>query len=121
MKRLWALLLIIMCPDASEAKCRVTGPKWYLHTNDRVDMAVESDPEGCGHSFGIGFAWRMDKIEIMRPPKNGTIRQIGETTYYYIPKRDYVGPDSYVIYICGKDTWGMGCSRLNFNVLVQRN
>lgn len=118
--RLLPCLVVGLCCEPAEAKCTVSGPKWYLHTNDRVDISVRSDSDGCGHSFGVGFAWRMDKIVVMQPPKNGTMRQIGETTFYYIPKRDFVGQDSYVIYICGKDTWGSGCSRLNFDVLVCR-
>lgn len=118
MKRMLPCVLAVLYPGLGEAKCIVSGPKWYLHTNDRVDISVKSDSDGCGHSFGRGFAWQMDKVAVMQQPKNGTMRQIGETTFYYIPKRGYVGPDNYVIYICGKDTWGLGCSRLNFNVSV---
>ncbi|MEI5666596.1 hypothetical protein WBO78_16735 [Bosea sp. CCNWLW174] len=118
MKYLGLFWLLVAHAGPAEAKCTVSGPKWYLHTNDKVDLRVNADNEGCGHSFGVGFAWRMDKIVVMKHPQNGTIRQIGETTYYYIPKNKYKGTDNYIIYICGKDTWGLGCSRLNFLVSV---
>ncbi|SEK82301.1 hypothetical protein SAMN04515666_10299 [Bosea lupini] len=100
------------------AECRVTGPKWYLHTNDRVTLKAEMDSQGCGHSYGVAGTWRMDKLVVMKPPSNGQLRQIGEVTFYYIPKAGFRGTDNYVLYICGKDTWGSGCARLNYEATV---
>lgn len=103
----------------ASAECRVTGPKWYLHTNDRVTLKAEMDSQGCGHSYGVAGTWRMDKLVVMKPPSNGQLRQIGEVTFYYIPKAGFKGTDNYVLYICGKDTWGSGCARLNYEAAVE--
>ncbi|HEV7335402.1 MULTISPECIES: hypothetical protein [Bosea] len=113
----FAALLLQCLPSLAE--CRVTGPKWYLHTNDKVTLKAEMDSQGCGHSFGVAGTWRMEKLVALKPPANGSLRQIGEVTYYYIPKLGFRGDDNYVIYICGKDTWGSGCARLNFEATVR--
>ena len=106
-------------PTAASAECRVTGTKWYLHTNDRVTLKAEMDSQGCGHTYAVAGTWRMDKLVVMKQPSNGQLRQIGEVTYYYIPKSGFRGTDSYVLYICGKDTWGSGCARLNYEATVE--
>jgi len=109
----------LMISANASAECRVTGPKWYLHTNDRVTLKAEMDSQGCGHSYAVAGTWRMDKLVVMKPPSNGQLRQIGEVTFYYIPKAGFKGTDNYVLYICGKDTWGSGCARLNYEAAVE--
>jgi hypothetical protein len=104
---------------AAFAECRVTGPKWYLHTNDRVTLKAEMDSQGCGHTYAVAGTWRMDKLVVMKPPSNGQLRQIGEVTFYYIPKAGFRGTDNYVLYICGKDSWGSGCARLSYEAAVE--
>lgn len=114
-----AATALLAQPLAASAECRVTGPKWYLHTNDRVTLKAEMDSQGCGHSYGVAGTWRMDKLVVMKPPSNGQLRQIGEVTFYYIPRAGFKGTDNYVLYICGKDTWGSGCARLNYEAAVE--
>ncbi|WP_332694426.1 hypothetical protein [Bosea sp. (in: a-proteobacteria)] len=114
-----ALAGLLLCGSPALAECRVTGPKWYLHTNDKVTLKAEMDAQGCGHSFGVAGTWKMEKLVALKPPASGSLRQIGEVTFYYIPRAGFVGSDSYVIYICGKDTWGSGCARLNFEATVR--
>jgi len=112
-------IAVLMISANASAECRVTGPKWYLHTNDRVTLKAEMDSQGCGHSYGVAGTWRMDKLVVMKPPSNGQLRQIGEVTFYYIPRSGFRGTDNYVLYICGKDTWGSGCARLNYEAAVE--
>ncbi|WP_143079829.1 hypothetical protein [Bosea lupini] len=119
-----ALLLILVLTSLSKsatAKCHASGPiQWYMHSNDKIEMVVTTDQEGCGHSFSRMLNGReLHRIVVMKQPSNGTLKQIGETTYYYIPKMNFLGKDNYVLYICGKELWGSGCARFNFAVTVE--
>ncbi|PTM38749.1 hypothetical protein [Bosea sp. 124] len=112
-------MTLLVCCSPAAAECVVNGPKWYLNTNDRVTLHATMNAQGCGHTYQVAGTWRMDKIVALKPPANGILRQIGEVTFYYIPRAGFSGSDNYVIYICGKDTWGSGCARLNYEVVVQ--
>jgi len=115
------ILVLTILSKGAAAKCHVSGPlQWYMHSNDKVEMVVTADQEGCGHSFSRMLNGReLHRIVVMKQPSNGALKQIGETTYYYIPKRSFIGKDNYVLYICGKEIWGSGCARFNFAVTVE--
>lgn len=77
------------------------------------------DSNGCKYVYRAGGKLTLQKAVIMKGPTNGTLTHIGEFSFLYKPKPGFTGKDSYVIYVCGTNSGGSGCSRLTYEAIVQ--
>lgn len=109
-----------LCSQAS-AKCYYERPaQWFFYEKSSYDVIVKSDNNGCGHSISRFVQGKeLQKVVIMKQPSNGSLKQLGESAYYYIPRLNFKGKDNYVMYICGRERQGSGCARFNFLISVE--
>ncbi|KUL92864.1 hypothetical protein DK26_26440 [Bosea sp. WAO] len=116
-----ALTLLLADSGASvaTAACRIRGYGFHVEQNDRATYEVTVDRNGCHHVYGVSGFLTIQKTVIMNQPANGTLSRTGEFSFFYKPKPGFVGKDTYVIYVCGTNRRGTGCSRLTYDAIVQ--
>ncbi|WP_146170146.1 hypothetical protein [Bosea sp. 124] len=113
---------------SAQAACQnqMEGPLDFSQ-NNRLTAYSTMDRDGCRYSYALdrnGYNHRLgqsvlEKSEIMSSPKNGSLAQIGQFSFFYKPKPNFIGKDNFVIYVCGTNLGGKGCSRLSYDVTVK--
>ena len=116
---LTALLLVPASASLAEAACRTSGPNFFVNMNDSVTFQSTMDRKGCRHSYWADSHLTFQKAVAMKQPAYGKLSQVGEFAFFYKPNPGYVGRDEYVIYICGSNRHGSGCSRLRYEATVK--
>ena len=87
------------------------------------------DENGCRYAYNIAgnpaqanarfIATIIEKIVIMNHPKNGTLSQSGEFSFFYRPNKGFKGKDSFTVYLCGSTQHQSGCARLTYNATIR--
>lgn len=111
-----AIFLLLVATNASLAtsNCQTQGHLYRVDQSDRITYESAMDGKGCRYVFAA-----FQKAVIMKQPANGKLSQIGEYSFIYVPNPGFTGKDNYVIYLCGTNRRGSGCSRLSYNATVR--
>lgn len=113
------LVLVSTGSSIALAACRTQGHSFLPSQNDKVTYTTVMNAAGCRHTYRANGTFMFEKAVAMKSPKNGTLTQVGEFTFFYKPKPGFSGKDSYVIYVCGSGKGGAGCSRLTYEATVE--
>lgn len=132
MSRIWmavaAMAASTACGGAAQAACRSQSSGILdLSQNSHLLVHVNTDSEGCRISFGLDLSGYspihartvLQQSEIMKKPDRGFLDKVGEFTFFYKPKASFIGKDSFVVYLCGSNLSGKGCTRINYVVTVR--
>jgi hypothetical protein len=91
----------------------------YPAQNDRVTASTEADAKGCVFRYRPDGHAMLTSASIVTRPKRGDLVQIGNFQFRYRPKAGYVGPDSFLLKVCGSTLEGTGCSTPTYRVDVE--
>lgn len=96
-----------------------------LGQNSRLTMHSDVDLEGCiysftlhSHSHTLGQT-KLEHLELMNAPKNGNLEKMGSFTFFYKPNTNFKGKDNFILYVCGSNLQGKGCSRVSYDLTVK--
>lgn len=123
-----AITGICLSCGVAQARCQLQGAGILdLSQNSRIHVYTNTDHEGCRISYTLdpnGYnpilaRTVLEKSEIMRQPSGGKLTKDGEFVFFYRPNPNFIGKDNFVIYLCGSNLSGKGCTRLNYDVTVK--
>lgn len=123
-----AIAGVAVCSVTAQARCQSQSSGILdLSQNSRLNVRTSTDSEGCRISYSLDLSGysplhartMFEKSEIMARPGNGKLEQTGAFTFFYAPNLNFSGKDNFVIYLCGSNLSGKGCTRINYDVTVK--
>ena len=58
------------------------------------------------------------QADLVRNPGAGAVQKTGNFTFRYTPKAGFRGRDSLAIRICGEIRGNVGCSTINYDIVI---
>jgi hypothetical protein len=101
--------------------CNITAITFDFALNQTHRTVQSFSGQGCSASFRGGLSASFDSISVVRRAKHLTITPTSNGFGFTVAKRtrDYRGPDSYTLRICGSNNSRRGCVTITYDVTVQ--
>jgi hypothetical protein len=120
-----AVLPADILPAAAQAfldqPCNITPITFDFARNQPYRTVQTLAGSGCTASFRGGLGASFESITVVRRAQNLTISPTSNGFGFTVAKRtrDYRGPDSYTLRICGQSGGSKGCATITYDVTVQ--
>ena len=114
------IAVFVMGSPPARAACQFSPYSFFPDRNDHVQIKVTTQTgQSCAMAFKEGPGYHFTSASFLTPPPHGVLAKTGETSFLYLPFKDYKGPDSYAIKVCATVHGRKGCSSLTYVVDVQ--
>ena len=93
---LWILIILYISLSEAVANCILTGASFNGYSDQEIhsQLAVDKDST-CIRRAWIGSAATYNRLSFPVKPQHGKAGMASLYEYAYVPKRGYVGPDSF--------------------------
>jgi hypothetical protein len=115
-----SVAIAALFPASAKADCKVQGPSpMYLGKNENYSLLITMGPsELCAIFFNaLASDVQFNSAEVIAPPAAGKLTSAGRFDFAYAAPK--TGHDAFTIKLCGNDTAGTGCNKLDYSVQVQ--
>jgi hypothetical protein len=92
------IAVLVMGSLPARAACQFSPYSFLPDRNDHVQIKVTTQTgQSCAMAFKEGLGYHFTSASFLTPPPRGVLAKTGETSFLYLPFKDYKGPDSYAI------------------------
>jgi hypothetical protein len=119
-----AAALLSASPAAAQAfldqPCNITAITFDFALNQTHRTVQSFSGQGCSASFRGGLGASYESISVVRRAQHLAITPTSNGFGFTVAKRtrDYRGPDSYTLRICGRNNGPRGCVTITYDVTV---
>ena len=117
---LCSLFFVLFSVQQASAGCRTTPLRFSFDSN--AETSAEASVTGDG-SCRLNFRAIQGMYEdssILKKPRNGTLRQINITSFFYKANAGFKGKDDFTLKLCGtRKTGSSGCVTANYVLNIE--
>ena len=114
------IAVFVMGSLPARAACQFSPYSFFPDRSDHVQIKVTTQTgQSCAMAFKEDPGYHFTSASFLTLPPQGVLAKAGETSFLYLPFKDYKGPDSYAIKVCATVHGRKGCSSLTYVVDVQ--
>lgn len=106
----------ISSAQAASPECPLAGQLSAWGANSTGAFVV---PSGGGCLFPVRMDGVINSSSIKQKPAHGTLKKLNVSTYEYLTKAGYKGPDSFSVQFTGKGPTSSGTSVITMQATVQ--